>query len=87
MYAGCIIIYVKSTSVFVIDRRVVSMLPSIYFSEGGELGIVSVRSLIKKFGSCQSKLGKCLAGSTISWFGMVYHPQHILAKKSKVAFC
>ena len=38
---------------------------------------------------CQSKLGKCLlAGSTISWLGMVYHPQHILAekKKSKVVF-
>lgn len=34
-----------------ITRRLVSMLPSIYFSEGGELGIVSVRSLIKKFGS------------------------------------
>ena len=51
MYAGCITTYVKSTSIFVIDRRVVSMLPSIYFSEGGELGIVSVRSLIKKFGS------------------------------------
>ena len=34
-----------------ITRRLVSMLPSSYFSEGGELGIVSVRSLIKKFGS------------------------------------
>ena len=35
-----------------IARRLVSMLPIIYFSvDGGELGIVSVRSLIKKFGS------------------------------------
>ena len=34
-----------------ITRRLVSMLPSVYFSDGGELGIVSVRSLIKKFGS------------------------------------
>ena len=34
-----------------ITCRLVSMLPSIYFSEGGEFGIVSVRSLIKKFGS------------------------------------
>ena len=32
---------------------------------------------------CQSKSAKCLAGSTISWFGMVYHPHHILAKKKK----
>ena len=35
----------------VITRRLVSMLPSIFFSDGGELGIVSGRSLIKKFGS------------------------------------
>ena len=34
-----------------IARRLVSMLPIIYFSDGGELDIVSVRSLIKKFGS------------------------------------
>ena len=34
-----------------ITRRLVSMLPIIYLSDGGELGIVSVRSLIKKFGS------------------------------------
>ena len=34
-----------------IARRLVSILPIIYFSDGGELGIVSVRSLIKKFGS------------------------------------
>ena len=34
-----------------IARRLVSMLPIIYFSDGGELGIVSVRSLIKKFAS------------------------------------
>ena len=34
-----------------IARRLVSMLPIIYFSDGGERGIVSVRSLIKKFRS------------------------------------
>ena len=34
-----------------IARWLVSMLPIIYFSDGGELGIVSVRSLIKKYGS------------------------------------
>ena len=34
-----------------ITNRLVSMLPSIYLSNGGELGMVSVRSLIKKFGS------------------------------------
>ena len=34
-----------------ITRRLVLMLPSIYLSEGGELGIVSVRSLIKS--KCQ----------------------------------
>ena len=34
-----------------ITRRLVSMLPIIYLSDGGEIGIVSVRSLIKKFGS------------------------------------
>ena len=34
-----------------IARRLVSMLPIIYFSDGGELDIVSVRSLIKTFGS------------------------------------
>ena len=34
-----------------ITRRLVSLLPSIYFSNGGEIGIVSVRSLIKRFGS------------------------------------
>lgn len=33
-----------------IIRRLVSMFSSIYFFEGGEFGIVSVRSLIKKFG-------------------------------------
>jgi len=70
-----------------IAHRLVSMLPIIYFSDGGELGIVSLRSLIKKWhcaggtaNNCHPKLGKCLAGSTISWFGMVYHPQRILAK-------
>ena len=26
-----------------------------------------------------------LAGSRISWFGMVYHPQHIQAKKVKIS--
>ena len=59
-----------------------------------------VRSLIKTFGSssvvvlggtvnsCLSKLGKfLLAGSTVSWSERVNHPQHILAKESKVAFC
>ena len=34
-----------------ITRRLVAILQSIYFSDGGELGIVSVRSLLKKFGS------------------------------------
>ena len=34
-----------------ITHRLVSMLPSIYLSNGNELGIVSVRSLIEKFGS------------------------------------
>ena len=28
-----------------------------------------------------------LAGSTVSWSERVNHPQHILAKESKVAFC
>ena len=65
-----------------ITRRVVSVLPSIFFSDGGELSIVSVRILITKFGSSsgvvlevqriiasRSKLGKCLAGSTIRGLG------------------
>ena len=52
MYAVCTITYVKSTSIFCdITHRLVSMLPSIYLSNAGEPGIVSVRSLIKKFGS------------------------------------
>ena len=34
-----------------ITHRLVSLLPSIHFSNGGEIGIVSVRSLIKRFGS------------------------------------
>ena len=81
-----------------ITQRVVSVLPSIFFSDGGELSIVSVRILIEKFGSAsgvvlevqriiasRSKLGKCLAGATISWFRMAYHRQHIPAKKSKAS--
>ena len=32
-----------------ITRRLVSMLPSIYLADGGELGIVNVRRRIKKF--------------------------------------
>ena len=61
-----------------------SMLPSIYLSNGGELGIVS---LIKKFGSSSSVGLEVRRIVAISWFGMVYHPQHILAQKSQVAFC
>ena len=34
-----------------ITDRLVSMLPSVYLSNGGKPGIVSVRSLIQKFGS------------------------------------
>ena len=78
-----------------ISRRLVSMLPSIDLSDVGELGIVSIKGLIKIFGSLsgvglkvQPKFIKCLAGSTIiSWFGIFYHPQHILAQNSKVVFC
>ena len=75
------------------------MLPSICLSNGREPGIVSVRSLIKKFGSSSGvelevrrivaspNWAKSLAASTISGFGMVYHPHHILAQNSVVAFC
>ena len=77
-----------------IARRLVSMLPIIYFSDGGELGIVSVRRLIKKFGSSSGvvlEVRRIIASP--NWanarleFGMVYHPQRIVAKTSKVAFC
>ena len=83
-----------------ITRRMVSMLPSIFFSDGDKLAIVSVRSLDKKFGSSSGAVlevrrtvpsSNCAnhvaAGSAISWFGMVYHPQYLQAKTSKVAFC
>ena len=69
-----------------ITRRLVSMLRSIYLSDGGELGIVSFRYLIKKFGSssgvglevrriysCQPKLGKSRLGwnyDFVVWDGL-----------------
>ena len=78
-----------------ITPRLVAILPSICFSDGGELAIVSFRSLIKKFGSSSVALLRGTANSCQSKFGkscwldlrfrgdheMVYHPQDILGKK------
>ena len=53
MFAGCTYNNLCKLNVRFRDitRRMVSMLPSMFFSDGGKLAIVSVRSLTKKFGS------------------------------------
>ena len=94
MYAGCIYNNLGKLNVRFRDitPRLVAILPSICFSDGGGLAIVNVRSLIKKFGSssvallrgtansCQSKLGKSCWLDLRFRGEMVYHPQDILGK-------
>ena len=95
MYAGCIYSNFGKRNVRFRDitPRLVAILTSICFSDGGEVANVSVRNLIKKFGSssvallrgvansCQSKLGKSCWRDLRFRGEMVYHPQDILGKK------
>ena len=46
------------------------ILPRIYFSIGGEAGITRI------------KMGECRASTALYWSWMVYHPEHILAKRA-----
>ena len=58
-----------------ITNRLVSMLPSIYLSNGGELGIVSVRSLIKKTGSSSGvglEVRRIIASQIGKMLGWIY---------------